>query len=399
MLFADPMTSEFPNLSVLTAELQAALQGEVSFSDGARALYTSDASNYRQIPIGVVIPKTIEDVVKAVEICRKYGVPILSRGAGTSLAGQCCNAAVVIDFSKHLNKILEIDPRKKTARVQPGVILDNLRRAAASHGLTFGPDPATHNRCTLGGMIGNNACGIHSVTAGKTVDNTEALEILTYEGVRMKVGNPSPSEREVLLKRNDAQGDIYRKLHALSQKYAELIRSRYPKLPRRVSGYNLDDLLPEKNFNVAKSLVGSEGTCAVILEATVKLIEEPSFRSLAVLGYSDVYHAADDVPRVLSFAPIGVEGLDEFYVRNMRKAGLHLKEIADLPAGNGWLLVEFGGNTQEEADRKVKSLVDSVKEGKGFQEPTEQKKNLESSGIFFRRVCFCSRRERYFLRL
>lgn len=373
MLFADPMTS-ISDLNVLAAELQAALQGEVSFSDGTRALYTSDASNYRQVPLGAVIPKTIEDVVRTVEICRKYGVPVLSRGAGTSLAGQCCNVAVVIDFSKHLNKIIEIDPRKRTARVQPGVILDDLRRAAAAYGLTFGPDPATHNRCTLGGMIGNNSCGVHSVIAGKTADNTESLEVLTYEGVRLKAGSFSASELEVLLKRTDAQGEIYRKLQALSHKYAELIRTRYPQLPRRVSGYNLDELLPEKGFNTARALVGSEGTCAVILEATLKLIEEPPFRSLAVLGYPDVYEAADDVPRVLSFAPCGVEGLDEFYVRNMKKAGLHLSEISDLPEGRGWLLVEFGGKTQQEADQKTKTLLQSAKHGKPFLTAEEQKR-------------------------
>lgn len=368
------MVSEPTDFSVLLSELKAAVQGEVSFSDGTRALYTSDASNYRQVPIGAVIPKTIDDVIKTVEICRRHQVPILSRGAGTSLAGQGCNTAVVIDFSKHLNKVIEIDPRKKTARVQPGVILDDLRRAAASYGLTFGPDPATHNRCTLGGMIGNNSCGVHSVTSGKTVDNTEALEILTYEGVRMKFGSSSASEREVLLKRNGVQGDIYRQLQALSEKYAELIRTRYPKLPRRVSGYNLDDLLPEKNFNIARSLVGSEGTCVIVLEAELKLIEEPAYRSLAVLGYPEIYQAADDVPRVLSFAPTGVEGLDEFYVRNMKKAGLHLREIEDLPAGNGWLMVEFGGATQNEADEKAKKLLASGKPGKAFLNPAEQKR-------------------------
>src|SRR6184192_2000186 len=178
----------------LASELRRRIRGEVRFDDGSRALYATDASNYRQVPIGVVIPRDTDDVIRTVEIARGFGAPILARGGGTSLAGQCCNVAVVLDTSKYLNRILELDPQKRIAKVEPGVILDSLRGAAKKHGLTFAPDPSTHNHCTLGGMIGNNSCGVHSVMAGKTIDNVEELEILTYDGLRMRVGPTSDEE-------------------------------------------------------------------------------------------------------------------------------------------------------------------------------------------------------------
>src|ERR1017187_6053556 len=181
---------------MLEKALLSAIQGEVRFDSQAKALYATDASNYRQVPIGLVLPKTMDDVIRTVELCRQENAPILSRGAGTSLAGQCCNAAVVMDMSKHLNRILEIDPQKRLARVEPGVILDHLRREAGKYGLTFGPDPATHSRCTLGGMIGNNSCGVHAVAWGKTVDNVERLQVHTYDGLSLEVGGTTPDELE-----------------------------------------------------------------------------------------------------------------------------------------------------------------------------------------------------------
>lgn len=363
----------------LFAALRKQIRGEVFFDDGRRALYATDASNYRQIPIGIVVPFDTEDILQTVRICRESGVPVLMRGAGTSLAGQGCNAAVVIDTSRYLTKILEIDPRKKIARVQPGVVLDDLRREARKHGLTFGPDPATHNRCTLGGMIGNNACGVHSVTSGKTADNLESLEILTYDGLRLRVGKTSEAELDEILSKKDAQAEIYTKLKDLRDRYQPLIRKNFPKLPRRVSGYNLDELLSEKEFHVARALTGTEGTCVTILEATLKLIPEPPFRTLVVLGYEDVYKAGDDVARVLKSGPIGLEGLDEFFVRNMKKSGLHLPEIAMLPEGNGWLLVEFGAESAQDAEEKAVNIAGDFKNQEGavgaklFLKPEEQK--------------------------
>lgn len=204
-----PMRALTVDVSGLERDLRAAVRGEVRFDDGSRALYTSDASNYRQVPIGVVLPLDTEDVAKTVEICRGYGVPMLARGGGTSLAGQCCNIAVVLDMSKYMHSILELNPATKLARVQPGIILDDLRAAAEQYHLTFGPDPATHNHCTLDGMIGNNSCGVHALMAGKTADNIEELEILTYDGLRLRVGKTSEEELERIIQAGGRRGEIY----------------------------------------------------------------------------------------------------------------------------------------------------------------------------------------------
>ena len=286
-------TSGDVDAEALASELRKRIRGEVRFDNGSRALYATDASNYRQVPIGVVIPRDADDLIQTMAIAREFGAPILARGGGTSLAGQCCNVAVVMDTSKYLNRILELDSQKRIAKVEPGVILDSLRGAAKEHGLTFAPDPSTHNHCTLGGMIGNNSCGVHSVMGGKTVDNVEELEVLTYDGLRLRAGRTSEQELEYIISEGGRRGEIYQRLKALRDKYAPLIRARYPDIPRRISGYNLNYLLPENGFDVAKALVGSECTCVMVLEATVRLIPNPASRSLLVLGYDDVYSAAD----------------------------------------------------------------------------------------------------------
>jgi FAD/FMN-containing dehydrogenase len=229
----------------LASALTRHVRGDVRFDDGTRALYATDGSNYRQIPIGIVLPRNADDVIATISIAREYGAPILCRGGGTSLAGQCCNVAVVLDFTKYMAEILEIDPVRRIARVQPGVVLDRLRNAAEKHHLTFGPDPATHDRCTLGGMIGNNSCGVHSVMAGKTDDNIEELEILTYDGLRMKVGQTSDAELEKIVGEGGRRSEIYAGLKRLRDIYSGLIRKCYPNIPRRVSGFNLNYLLPE----------------------------------------------------------------------------------------------------------------------------------------------------------
>ena len=345
----------------LATKLRKRIEGEVRFDDGSRALYATDASNYRQIPIGVVIPRTIDDVIQTVALCREYGAPILSRGGGTSLAGQCCNVAVVIDMSKYLNQVLEIDVERKLARVQPGTILDDLQKAAKPHGLIFGPDPATHDHCTLGGMIGNNSCGVHAMMAGRTADNVEELEILTYDGLRLKVGKSSEHEIERIIREGGRRGEIYRGLKSIRDRYAQLIRERYPKIPRRVSGYNLDELLPEYGFNVARALVGTESTCVTVLEATVQLLHNPPARSLLVLGYPDVYSAGDHIPEIREAHPIGLEGLDDRLIDYMKKKGMHPDDVAMLPEGGGWLLVEFGGETKEESDAQARELMSRLK--------------------------------------
>lgn len=340
--------------------MQQRLRSEVRFDGAARAMYASDASHYRQVPIGVVVPENAEEVEIAIEICRQHDVPILMRGAGTSLAGQCCNVAVILDVSRHLNHIVEINPQRRTARVQPGVILDNLRSVAEKHGLTFGPDPSTHAYCTMGGMIGNNACGVHSVMAGRTSDNVEQLDILTYGGLHMKVGATSPDQLHQFIAKGDEPGKIYRALAGLRDKYAEFVRREYPQIPRRVSGFNLDELLPENGFNVARALVGSEGTCVTILEATVRLVPSPPVRTLVLAGYPTIGSAADDVMEVMRFGPTGLEGTADSLVENMRAKGLEAEGTRLLPPGRCWLLIEFGGDNREQANDRARALISEL---------------------------------------
>ncbi|HEY2854944.1 MAG TPA: FAD-linked oxidase C-terminal domain-containing protein [Gemmatimonadaceae bacterium] len=354
--------------TALETDLQQRIQGEVRFDAGSRSLYATDASNYRQVPIGVVVPRTADDVVETVAVCHRHGAPVLPRGGGTSLAGQCCNVAVVIDCSKYLNNIVALDADARRARVQPGLILDDLRMAAERHQLTFGPDPATHNHCTLGGMIGNNSCGVHSVMAGKTDDNVEELEVLTYDGLRLRLGLTSDDELERVIAAGGRRGEIYSRLRAFRDRYAEAIRARFPKIPRRVSGYNLEQLLPENGFHLGRALVGSEGTCVTVLEATVRLVSSPAARSLLVLGYPDVYEAADHIMDILAFRPIGLEGMDEMLVDGMKKKHLHPQDVKLLPDGKGWLLVEFGGDTKRDADDRARALMAAL--GKGARAPT-----------------------------
>jgi FAD/FMN-containing dehydrogenase/Fe-S oxidoreductase len=347
----------FPQAADLARSLTREVRGEVRFDRGSRALYATDGSNYRQIPIGLVVPRDADDVIAAVTVCRKYGAPVLPRGAGTSLAGQCCNVAVVLDFTKYMNRILEIDPVRRFARVQPGVVLDSLRGAAETDRLTFGPDPSTHSRCTLGGMIGNNSCGTHSLLAGKTVDNVEELSILLYDGTRLNVG---AAAIESMTGDERRRVEIHSRLVALRDRYGDLIREKFPRIPRRVSGYNLDELLPENGFHIARALVGSEGTCCIVLEAKLKLIHSPQHRSLIGLGYADTFAAADHVPEILQFHPIGLEGFEGSMVDGLHKKGApHLDLV---PEGRGYLLVEFGFDTAEDAEKAAAQFVDWVKQ-------------------------------------
>jgi FAD/FMN-containing dehydrogenase/Fe-S oxidoreductase len=380
----------------LEEELRKKISGEVRFDDGSRALYSTDASNYRQIPIGVVLPKTEEDIISTINTCRKYGAPILSRGGGTSLAGQCCNVAVMMDMSKYYNKILHIDKENKLVTVQPGIVLDEMRHTTERKvGLTFGPDPATHDHCTLGGMLGNNSCGVHSVMAqfegygARTSDNTETMTIVTYDGVRMKVGSTSNEEYEQIQKEGGRRAEIYRRMKEFRDKYADLIRKKFPNIPRRVSGYNLPALLPENGFNVAHALVGSESTLVTITEATMKLIITPKERTLLVLGYSSLPDSGYAVPEILKHKPIGLEGIDDLLIEFMRRKGLNIHDIPLLPKGNAWLMVEFGGNSKEDSDNKAKALMDELKKKDNpptmnlFDDPAQEKKlwEIRESGL------------------
>jgi FAD/FMN-containing dehydrogenase/Fe-S oxidoreductase len=337
--------------------LKKSVRGEVGFDSGSRALYAADASNYRQLPIGVIFPRDAADVEATLTACRATGAAVLPRGAGTSLAGQCVNVAVVIDYSRHMNALTSVDPNARLARVEPGIVLDRLRDAAELHHLTYAPDPATHSRCTLGGMIGNNSCGVHGLLGGKVVDNVESLDIVLYDGTRMTVAATPPERLEALIAGGGRVGQIYSGLARIRDRYAALVREKFPRIPRRVSGYNLDELLPENSFNVARALVGSEGTCANIVSATLNLTASPPFRVLTVLGFNDAVLAADAVPLALEHKPIGLEGFDSLLVDFMRRKGLALRELDQLPPGVGFLLVEMGAWSAEEARAKAESLA------------------------------------------
>ncbi len=350
----------------LEEKLRQRVRGEVRFDEASRALYATDASNYRQVPIGLVVPLDEADVIATVALCRELGAPVLSRGGGTSLSGQCCNVAVVMDFSKYMHGIVELDPAQKFARVQPGIVLDRLRDAAEMHDLTFAPDPATHSRCTLGGMIGNNSCGVHALMGGKTVDNIESLDILLYDGTRMTVGATSEAELQAIIQGGGRRGEIYAGLARIRDQYVDLIRQRFPKIPRRVSGYNLDELLPENGFHVARALVGTEGTCVTVLQARCALKHSPQHRRLVALGFADPYIAADHVPAVLAYKPIGLEGFDGLLVDYMLRKKLAVEDVLLLPEGRGFLLCEFGADSASEADWIAENFAQAAQSfGKG----------------------------------
>jgi len=392
----ETLSSKGVDTKKLETELRSKIEGEVRFDDGSRALYATDGSNYRQVPIGVVLPKTEADILETTALCRKYKAPLLSRGCGTSLTGSCCNVAVVMDMTKYYNKVLHIDKEKKLVRVQPGIVLDTMRAATREQaGLTFGPDPATHSHCAVGGMLGNNSCGVHSVMSqfygygARMSDNTQSLTILTYDGLKMDVGPTTDEELAEIIKAGGRRGEIYQKLKALIDKYGPLIREKFPRIPRRVSGYDLPALLPENGFNVAQAIVGSEGTCVVILEATMKLMPEPPARSLLVLGYPDIYLAGGSCPGIMKHEPIGLEGFDDRLIGFMKKKDLNMDDLPLLPKGKGWLMVEFGGKDKEETDNKAKKLMAELKEGDNppdmrlFDDPAQAKKlwEIRESGL------------------
>jgi FAD/FMN-containing dehydrogenase/Fe-S oxidoreductase len=341
----------------LESKLRASIRGEVRFDPASRALYATDASNYRATPIGLVLPEDAADVEATVAACRSLGAPILSRGAGTSLAGQCCNVAVVMDFSKYMRRMVSLDAGTKTAVVEPGIVLDRVREAAEVHHLTFAPDPATHSRCTIGGMIGNNSCGTHSVMGGLTANNIRSLDIVLYDGTRMTVGATRDAEIEAMIARGGRVGEIYAGLRRIRDQYSNEIRRRFPQIPRRGSGYNLDELLPERGFQVARSLVGSEGTLVTVVGATLDLMHSPPCRRLAVLAFPDPFLAADAVPEVIEHGPIGLEGIDGMLLDFMRRKQLAVDDVRLLPEGGGFLLCEFGAESDEEATAKAEDFL------------------------------------------
>ncbi|GII58811.1 dimethylmenaquinone methyltransferase [Planotetraspora thailandica] len=343
----------------LYRDLSARVDGEVRIDEGSLAAYSHDSSNYRQTPAVVVVPRTVDAGAEAVRVCHEHGAPIHSRGGGTSLAGQCVNSGVVIDWSKYCTRLLSVEEDR--ALVEPGICLDDLNARLADRRLMVGPKPATHDTCTIGGMIGNNSCGASAQAYGKMVDSVIRLEVLTYGGLRMWVGETSDEEYDRIVALGGRRGEIYQALRALRGEHLALIRTRYPDIPRRVSGYNLDSLLPENGFDVARALVGSESTLVTVLRAEIRLFPVPPYQSLAVLGYDDIAAAGDAVAAVTAHRPLAVEGLDHELMKLAREERFADEQtLGELPEGSGWLMVRFGGDTQRQADERARALIDGV---------------------------------------
>ncbi|MGW5241765.1 FAD-binding and (Fe-S)-binding domain-containing protein [Monashia sp. NPDC004114] len=345
------------DVDALEQDLRSRVDGEVRFDAGTRAAYSTDGSNFRQVPIAVVVPRSVEAAVEAVAVCHEHGAPIVSRGGGTSLAGQCTNTAVMIDWAKYCNRVESVDVERRVCTVEPGIVLDVLNGQLKEHGLRFGPEPATHPNCTLGGMIGNNSCGATAQRTGKVVDNVERLEVLLADGTRFWCGRTSDEEYAQLERHGDRRSAVYRSLRHLHEEYAADIRERYPDIPRRVSGYNLDSLLPEHGFDVAGLLVGSESTLVTVLRAELRLVPVVPERSLVVLGFDSIAAAGDAVPRLLPHEPIALEGIDDRLLNDERIKHLNDAARKQMPEGTAYLLVQFGGRTREEADERAHGML------------------------------------------
>ncbi|MGW2181943.1 FAD-binding and (Fe-S)-binding domain-containing protein [Streptomyces sp. NPDC001732] len=349
------------DVTALEDALRERVRGEVRFDAGSRGAYSTDASNYRQVPIAVVLPADVESGAEAVKVCARFGAPVLSRGGGTSLAGQCTNAAVVVDWTKYCDRLVSVDAERRTCVVEPGLVLDELNRQLSGEGLKFGPKPATHSHCSLGGMIGNNSCGASAQAYGKTVDNVRRLEILTYDGTRCWVGPTSREEYEAVVAAGGRRGELYAGLRRLVDHHLAEIRRGFPDIPRRVSGYNLDSLLPENGFDLARALVGSEGTLVTVLRAELDLVPVPPCEAMVVLGYDDICAAADDVPRLLEHCePELLEALDGRMAQLMREEGSHVESLDTFPQGESWLLVQFSGESRDEVDERAHDLLDAL---------------------------------------
>jgi FAD/FMN-containing dehydrogenase/Fe-S oxidoreductase len=329
------------NARALTEALRRAVRGEVDDSTRRRAEYSTDASNYRVVPTVVAFPRDVDDALAAIETARGLGVPVTSRGGGTSVAGNAVGTGLVLDWSRHVNRVLEIDPGSATARVEPGVVMAMLQKAAAPHGLRFGPDPSTQARATLGGMIGNNACGPRAVAYGRTADNVLELDVLDGRGRRFTAGqglDPVPG------------------LDVLVRQEMELLRTELGRFGRQVSGYSLEHLLPERGADLAKALVGTEGTVVTLLGATVRLVPVSAAPVLVVLGYPDMATAADAVPALLAHRPLAIEGMDARLVDVVRRVK-GAAAVPPLPEGGGWMMVEVGGDTLDEAMDRARALA------------------------------------------
>ena len=348
------------DFSDLQTALRRAVRGDVRFDAGSRAAYSTDASNYRQVPIAVVCPLDVDDAVAAVQVCHEHDVPVVSRGGGTSLGGQCCNVAVVLDWTKHIYGVESVDPEARTAVILPGTALDDANASLAQYGLVIGPKPATHSHCTIGGMVGNNSCGATAQWSGSTAANVERLEVLTYDGVRMWVGATSDEQYEQIQAAGGRKAAIYRELRELRDRYAAQIDTRFPDIPRRISGYNLPELRDDHGFQVARALVGTESTCVTVLRVELKLMQQPKKQITVILGYPDIAAAGDAAHRVARHPALQIEGLDDKLLLYEREERRPTDVLKALPEGHAWLMVELGADTDEEAHQAAQRLIDDV---------------------------------------
>src|SRR5689334_21716725 len=341
---ADVQPGELPAARELESALRKAGLSEIDTTPRRRAEYSSDASNYRVVPTVVAFPRSADEMIAALAVSRELGVPLTGRGAGTSIAGNALSSGLVLDTSRYFNRVLSVDPEARTAVVEPGAVLDAITKAAAPHGLRFGPDPSTHSRCTIGGAIGNNACGSRALRYGRSADNVLALDVLTGTGLRFTAGRYRKDEPPATV----PEADLLTGLRALADGNLAAIRTEFGRFTRQVSGYSLEHLLPENGFDVAKFLSGTEGTLALTLGATVRLVDAPKATALAVLGYPDMPTAAEAVPGLLPHQPVALEGLDSRMV-DVFRARRGDAAVPGLPRGGGWLFAETAGDTVEEA--------------------------------------------------
>ena len=335
----------------LAGELRRRVSGEVRFDPFSRVLYSTDASIYQMEPVGVVIPRNVEDVLAVLEVARDSGVPVLPRGGGTSLAGQTVNHAIVVDFSKYLHQVLEINREEQWARVQPGIVLEQLNKQLAAHNLQYAPDPTTANRACVGGGIGNNTCGAHSVIYGKTLDHVKELDVVLADATPAHFGPLERDQLQAKLSESGLEGDIYRGVRRIGGVGGAEIQARYPKIMRRVSGYNLDEFLTDTNFNLARMVVGSEGTLCVVTEAKLNLVPRPAMTALSVLHFAGIVEASEATREVLKHDPSSVEVMDKFLLDRSRESLSHSQGLSFIegdPGGNscGGVLRRVRGGAQ-----------------------------------------------------
>ncbi|MCL0029328.1 FAD-binding oxidoreductase, partial [Dehalococcoidia bacterium] len=349
----------------LVEELRAQILGEVRFDEMSRALYSTDASIYQIQPLGVVIPRTTEDVISVMEAAGRHGVPVLPRGGGTSLAGQTVGQAIVVDFSKYMRETLEVNTEERWARVQPGIVLDVLNDSLKPHGLMFAPDPSTSNRGNVGGALGNNSCGAHSIVWGKTVDNVIEMDVVLADGQPARFSQLDGSGLEAKMRMVGLEGDIYRELFAIGEANRAEILKRYPKIQRRVSGYNLDEFIRGKDFDMARFVVGSEGTLVNITEAKLRLVPTPKFKGLGVVHFSELIESMEATVATLELEPSAVEQIGSMILRQA-KANLKYSRITDFIQGDpeSLLAIEFVGDSETEVVSKLDRLEDRMKRGR-----------------------------------